>query len=139
MKRFATVALAALAFLSASGSAAATVEDVAREVLIAYQTSRAAGMLHVERACWKRATRDNIGTCTQKMIAGGVIDAAMQQAERRGPTVAFSPAVQRERYMRETKRIGMDAQEAQETLEAIVHIDLPLIVKGLTEAGLRLY
>lgn len=136
MIRLVALALAALSFAAA---ASAGPQDAARDAVAAYRLGHAAAMFDVEAACWRAARRDTVADCVHRMIAGGIVDGAMQQVERRGPTEAFAPAAQRARYMREARRIGMGPDEAQATLEAIVKIDTPFIVKGLTESGLRLY
>lgn len=126
---------AALAF-AAVAAHAATPEEVAQRSLNAYKQGKGAAMLAVENACWKAATKTTVLPCAHAMIAGGMIDQAMQQLERRGPLVAFSPALQRQRFFKETTRLGLSNDDAQAVLEEAMQFGMPLIYKGLAEGGL---
>lgn len=110
--------------------------DAATRAAAAYKAGRGEAVLRLETACWRGASRDTVASCAHLLLAGGVIDAARQRAERRGPIPAFAPDVQRQRFFAETDRLGLARPDAQAVLERAVRDDLPLIVQALAGAGM---
>lgn len=127
--------IAALALLAAL-PVAAEPSDAAARAVAAYKAGRGEAVLRLEKACWREATRATVGSCVQLLLAGGVIDAARQRTERRGPVPAFAPDAQRARFFAETDRLGLARPDAQAVLERSVREDLPAIVQALAGAGL---
>lgn len=153
MSRF-TAALAAVALLAllppAVAQAPATApapqtslaREAAMEMVTAYRATRGEGMLQAEERCWREARASTkppapaaLG-CARLMIAGGLMDQAMQISERRGPVAAFAPALQRERFLERTAAMGLTREASQSVLERAVR-EMPALVEGLSLAGVR--
>jgi len=112
------------------------------EMVTAYRASRGEGMLQAEERCWREARASTkppapaaLG-CARLMIAGGLLDQAMQISERRGPVAAFAPALQRQRFLERTAAMGLKADASQAVLERAVR-EMPALVEGLSLAGVR--
>lgn len=136
------LAVAALPSLAQAPAPTSLAKESAKEMLTAYRFNRAEGMLATEDRCWREAKASRKAPavsalgCARLLIAGGVIDQAMQVTEQRGPVAAFAPAIQRTRYMERAAGLGMTPAAAQDVLVKAVN-DIPLIIEGLSEAGLR--
>lgn len=144
MNRTFVLAFALLAPLLAIAQAPSTslAREAAVEMMNHYRFARGAGMLQAEERCWTEARTSRKSPqlqalgCARLMIAGGVIDQAMQVSERRGPVAAFDPAVQRQRYLDRTAAMGMTQPEAQQVLQKAA-AEIPAIVEGLSLTGVR--
>lgn len=138
-------ALAAAALLCSAPAALAQpsmARETAAEMLQVYRVFRAKGLVDAEERCWAEAKlsakspQQQALQCVRVLISGGIIDQAMQISERRGPTPALTGPIQRERFLARTAAMGMDERTANGVM-ALGLREMPLIVEGLQQAGLR--
>lgn len=116
--------------------------ETAIELVQVYRLHRAAGLVDAEERCWREARTGGKNPqlqalqCVRVLIAGGLIDQAMQISEARGPTPALTGPVQRQRFLERTAAMGLDTQAANRIMQLGVQ-ELPSLIEGLAEAGVR--
>lgn len=114
-----------------------TPEDIGQAVAKVYFHGGHAALLQLERDCWKApAAKSQPGVCVRMVVAGGLIDTAMQRNERRGAMPAFTPQAQRARVFAAGKKLGHNEAAMQAVMEQAVG-DVPGLLAGLMQAGMR--
>ena len=105
-----------------------------------HKKSKHAGVLALERNCWKSAKKSEAVSasiqCGTYLLAGGVIDQAMQREEMRGAMPDFDPNDQRRRFLIQTKILGLSEEQASSSLQALVG-SMDSVLAGLMQAGMR--
>jgi hypothetical protein len=137
---------AAAALLMTAAPPALAQTSLARETAVdmaqVYRTQRAAGLVDAEERCWTearqsaKAPQHQALQCVRVLLAGGIIDQAMQISERRGPTPALTGQLQRQRFLARTAAMGLDEPTANRIMALGVR-EIPLIIEGLDQAGIR--
>lgn len=116
------------------------VRSIAQEAYRAYIRGSYSGLLALERQCWRTAKQASAERDAQRcgihIVTSGLIDQTYARPQMRGSMPGFTAAEQRERFLTESKRLGLTNEVATASLQSVVG-SIPDILAGLMLAGMR--